>query len=438
MLLGPVSTDYSETAGHPYCSMTPARPAAKMTAMPRSIIPVSLLICATSFAQGPENVLLVVNAKSKVSPAVAMYYLRRRHVPASQICTIHAPDDDEVDRTTFDKRIRLPIMECLKRGNLQDRILYIVLTKGVPLGIQGSDGRASDRASVDSELALVYQDLLGVQHPLPGKIPNPYFVRHATGNFVRFSHREFAMYLVTRLDGYDLEDIRALIDRALAPSREGRFILDEEYDDSKAGNVWLREAAQNLQVVGVPESRIVLEQTTKFLTGEKDVLGYASWGSNDHANHSRFIGNTWKNGALLDEFVSTDARTFERPPKGWTIGQWSDPPETMFKGSPQSLIADYIHEGVTGAAGHVYEPYLDACIRPQILFPAYVRGLNLAESYYAAMPYLSWMTIVVGDPLTAPFPAPPLASEEADPPRDAASGLPLFFAKRLAKRHASR
>ena len=48
------------------------------------------------------------------------------------------------------------------------------------------------------------------------------------------------------------------------------------------------------------------------------------------------------------------------------------------------------------------EPYLDATIRPDILFPAFVSG-RVAESYYAAMPYLM-ADIIIGDPLCAPFP----------------------------------
>ncbi len=71
----------------------------------------------------------------------------------------------------------------------------------------------------------------------------------------------------------------------------------------------------------------------------------------------------------------------------------------FFAGSPQSLTADYIHEGATGASGHVVEPYLHACPRPQILLPAYLGGRNLAESFYLSIPLLSWMNIVVGDPL---------------------------------------
>ena len=388
----------------------------------------AFLVCASALAQGPENVLLVVNQDSKVSKAVAAYYRARRHIPPQQVCSIKTWDEEEIDRAIFDKEIRRPIFDCISKGRLQDRVLYIVLTKGVPLKIKAAE-QENDHASVDSELTLLYQDLLGASHVLRRSVPNPYFAGNRGGKLVRFSHREFPIYLVTRLDGYDLADIRALIDRSLAPSREGRFVLDLSYNDNATGNNWLRAAAEKLQEAGVPTSRILLNTSQVFVTGEQNVLGYASWGSNDHADPSRFLHNTWVNGALLAEFVSTDARTFEEPPKKWTIGKWSDPPVTFFAGSPQSLIADYIHEGVTGAAGYVYEPYLEACVRPQFLFPAYVQGLNLAESFYSAIPSLSWQTVVVGDPLTAPFPGTPLPHEEADPLNDPATGLPMFFAQ---------
>ena len=70
----------------------------------------------------------------------------------------------------------------------------------------------------------------------------------------------------------------------------------------------------------------------------------------------------------------------------------------------QSLIGDLIRAEATGGAGHVAEPYLDATIRPQVLFPAYLAGFNLAEADHLAMPYLSWQTVVIGDPLRAVSP----------------------------------
>ena len=63
------------------------------------------------------------------------------------------------------------------------------------------------------------------------------------------------------------------------------------------------------------------------------------------------------------------------------------------------MSADYIHEGATAASGHVSEPFLSGCPRPEYVLPAYYSGRTMAESYYLGIPGLSWMNIVIGDPL---------------------------------------
>ena len=142
-----------------------------------------------------------------------------------------------------------------------------------------------------------------------------------------------------------------------------------------------------------------MDESQKVVTGEKDVIGYAGWGSNDPNRHERNLGFQWLPGALAIEYVSTDGRTFRRPPAAWTIGTWKDA-SGWFDGSPQTLTADYIHEGASGASGHVDEPYLTGCPRPEFVLPAYYEGRTMAESYYLGIPGLSWMNIVIGDPLT--------------------------------------
>jgi hypothetical protein len=42
----------------------------------------------------------------------------------------------------------------------------------------------------------------------------------------RFTHRGYDMYLVGRLDGYTVEDVKALIDRGLSPAQQGNVVLD--------------------------------------------------------------------------------------------------------------------------------------------------------------------------------------------------------------------
>jgi len=129
------------------------------------------------------------------------------------------------------------------------------------------------------------------------------------------------------------------------------------------------------------------------------------------------------------QFVSSDARTFTAPPSEWTPGAWGDR-SRYYAGSPQSLAGDLVRAGVTGVGAQVAEPYVDGTIRPDILFPAYVAGFNLAESFYLATPEISWQTVVVGDPLCAPFPREPLAPGEVEAGLDPATETPAFFAAR--------
>ena len=146
------------------------------------------------------------------------------------------------------------------------------------------------------------------------------------------------------------------------------------------------------------EKRVVLEETAAVLKGVRDVIGYASWGSNDSEHKQRFVQLQWLPGAIATEFVSTDGRSFRKPPDDWQIGTWGDR-KSWFAGGPQTLASDYIHEGASGASGQVFEPFLTYCPRPDFVLPAYASGRNLAESFYMGIPGLSWMTVVIGDPL---------------------------------------
>jgi TIGR03790 family protein len=282
-----------------------------------------------------------------------------------------------------------PIASCLKSKHLEETVLYIVTTLGFPLRIDGKEGANGDFAAVDSELTMLYTDMKGHPHELRGPLHNPYFGQRD----VPFTHPQFPMYLVTRLAGYDFPDVKAIIDKALAARNTGKFVLDLSSEEDKPGNDWLRNAA-----ILLPTGRVLLEESTAVVYGQKDVIGFASWGSNDKNRKQRLVGFSWLPGAIMTEFVSTNARTFERPPASWNIGTW-DNQKTWFKGTPQSLTADYIHEGVTGASGHVNEPFLAFTPRPDYLLPAYAGGRNLAESFYLSIPALSWQNIVVGDPL---------------------------------------
>ncbi len=353
-----------------------------------------LLLFAVGFclhAQTGENVLLVVNRNVPLSRQIADYYRPRRSVPARNVCTIDTTGDEEIQWGVYEEQIERPIADCLKHAGLVDKVLYIVTTMGVPLKVDGPGARQlSERASVDSELALLYSKLKGARYPRMGGVPNPFFMRRDSP----FRHPAFPIYLVTRLAAYDLADVQAMIDRSLRARNRGKFVIDLQSEKDEPGNDWLRTAAMLL-----PASRVVLDETTRPIYHQTDVIGYASWGSNDVHRTQRLLQFQWLPGAIAAEFVSTSARTFQRPPDSWTPGNSWEDKSRYFAGSPQGLVADLIHEGATGASGNAYEPFLQACARPDYLLPAYQQGRNLAESYYLSLVYLSWQSVIVGDPL---------------------------------------
>ncbi len=373
--------------------------------------------------------LLVLNEASPISMDIGKYYAQKRGIPQSNILRIKTVAEESISREDFERQIDSPIASWLMRNFAQDRILYIVLTKGIPLRITGASGSDGTVASVDSELTLLYRKMLGQTVPPAGPIKNPYFMSDAPlSQAKQFNHADQDIYLVSRLDGFNFADIQKLIDHGAAPSKEGKIVLDAKGPSTQKGDSWLQEAVDLLTKLGFKD-RIVFDNTKEVLIGTKQVLGYYSWGSNDPSIRVRHFGFEFAAGALAGMFVSSDGRTFSEPPADWSVGAWDDK-TVPFAGSPQSLAGDLIHDGVTGIAGHVSEPYLEATIRPNILFPAYLSGFNLIESYYLAMPYLSWQTVVVGDPLCAPFRTSSLTSQDIDKGLDPETEFPASYGKR--------
>jgi uncharacterized protein (TIGR03790 family) len=393
------------------------------------------LVPAAATAQTAENLLLVINDASPASVQIGEYYTRKRAVQRDHIVHLvininaTAVAVETIQRADYNRAIEAPIAAALTKRNLQDQVLYLVLTKGIPLRILGTGGLQGTTASVDSELTLLYRKMLGLESPISGRVANPYFLDDKPiAEAKPFTRTLSDLYLVTRLDGFTVDDVLKLIDRSAAPTTTGSIVLDEKATlVDRGGDLWLEQAADRLGQAGAGD-RVILEGTRALAKPPGPVIGYYSWGSNDPANQLRRFGLVFAPGAIGGMFVSTDGRTFLEPPATWAPSPPTGGPPWM--GSSQSLAGDLIRDGITGVAAHVSEPFLDATIRPQILFPAYLAGFDLAESFYLAMPFLSWQTVVIGDPLCAPFSHGQLAPAGATTAVDPDTGFPLFFSAR--------
>jgi len=376
------------------------------------LVTVCILILLSGYpvsAQAPvtySDVGVIINDNDTNSVAIGMYFVQKRHIPARNIIHVQVPAKERINDTEFED-LRAQIEAYLVSTNLKDSLNYLVTTKGVPLGVNRGDlGKTSSKsASVDSELMLILDTFrvhIGQATLIaPGGriLAHPYFNRNE-----RFKREKFKMYLVTRLTGLTKENVFSYIDRSgpftLVDKSKAKFVLDMDPRRSGGGyatyNNNLSAAATVLRSKGW---NVVLNTDSVFVTKQTDVLGYASWGSNDHYDHlyteKARPKNAWLPGSIAETYVSTSARNFQPG-----------------KEAGQSRIADLLVEGCTGASGYVFEPFTVALAWVQILFDRYTSGYNLAESYYMSMPTLSWMAIVVGDPKTSiitsypPLPAP--------------------------------
>ncbi len=246
-----------------------------------------------------SDVLVVYNENSALSTRIAVYFQNARNIPQINMCNITTATTETVDRNEFNN-IRSQIEGHLENNNLTETINYIVTTKEVPLRVSGAGW---DRACLDSELTLI---LGGNQSNIgqAGRFVNPYFQKdkpHKRDNY--------EMYLVTRLTAYNWQEIKGMIDNAtISLGNRGLYVLDA--DASKGwspggygdGNIWLRTADQILTAKGEPT---FYDATNTFITGKSNVMGYASWGSNDGHDTTNFVKNNGfetTTGALPDQW----------------------------------------------------------------------------------------------------------------------------------------
>lgn len=402
---------------------------------------VCVCVCACLCAPAPaalvDRVLVIRNAESPVSRAVADDYAARRG--ARHVLDIHVPDaaagpdSETLPFADFRAQVEEPLKAYL---DSHPGIDFILMTKGVPICISGAQRLPM---SLDSYVAAMGYD------SLPGAITvvsdNPAYRAsdggpfHGVSWFNRFwnsrkpfTHAEFGGYLVTRLDGYTQADAIALTTRSLAAesalaagqSPKGLFLLDQD-PSLGSGNLKLLPfsslkwrppvsdtcrlpgestwgdfntdmfpAADTLRARHYP---FVLDTTLAFLGHREGLMGYASWGSNDrNFDPDGYASLRFAAGSICETAVSTSARTF-LPTEGG-----------------QSLIADLITAGVTGVKGYVDEPWMEAIASPSILFGRYTEGWTLAESFYAASNEVGWKDIIIGDPILRAYPSPEIAN----------------------------
>ncbi len=354
--------------------------------------------------------VVVFNRNDPDSVSLAKYYAIRRDIPSDHLVGLVCPLTEEISRADYEQTIAAPLRTLFQThgwwlagrdldGNpviRSTQIRFLAIIRGIPLKIApdpnippstfvpGLPPQIATRndASVDSELST-----LGIPQPsVAGILPNAYFRSYKP---VLDDSIYPGLLLPARLDAPTPLIVRAMIDDSISTERDGlwgwsyvdgRGITEGGYAE---GDRWMTRVVASMRALGLP---VIFENTEPtFPPGYPMTNAAVYYGWYAGAADGPFAGPgfQFRPGAVAVHIHSYSANTLRS-----TTDNWCGP-----------LVA----RGAAATLGNVYEPYLALTANLDVFQDRLMTGFTLAESGYMAQKALSWMGIVVGDPLYRPY-----------------------------------
>lgn len=460
---------------------------------------VLLCVGAASAQMRPDEVLVVYDGRIADSVAVAEYYAGSAAVPGGvgglagkrpgvrvmDLARTGAPvtGPGNIAFSAFAPSLRDPIRTFLTNTGTARAIRCLVLTKGLPHRVLDSDnptvgdfpaevsnevtGNDYTCASVDSELTLLWQDLSSGENgsaadsKADGCIINPFW-RSAVGigelantnitapktltgsgigplwgstgtGSARLGAGE--IYLVCRLDGKTVADVRGMIDRAQHPyldTQGAAVILDESNSNGVTDLAANDEYDNSASAFGPLRDSDDYEKTRDVLSADRRWLAANIRYNALSAFNQFFVGPrlSWQtnHGILVSTPVALLAsyglNHIGQPlttagDQGGTVYplSFNYPAVAVFNSlesfncrdfgglgtlsfARQGQASDFISAGGTYAVGNVWEPLADTVPDNRFIVQNFLLGgMSWAEAAWSAIPALSWQQIAVGDPL---------------------------------------
>jgi uncharacterized protein (TIGR03790 family) len=349
------------------------------------------------------------------SGELARYYAGRRATSRPEnLVGLPLPKTSEITREQFVSQLRDPLAGEFserawwsigsdpegRRLPVSNRIRVLVCMRGVPLKIRREPEpsapepkpepdekdaknaaqqmmQKANEAAVDSELCL-----LGVAD-LPTGAPVTNRFHRSDQSFVR-SDMPYMM-LVGRIDAADDETCRRMIEDAVAVEKTG--LWGRAYVDVskhfQQGDDWLRGVAALCRDKGIPVVVDPFKDTLPTNYPMTDAALYFGWYA-QHVNGPFLAADfRFRRGAVAMHLHSFSALHLRDPARNW--------------------CAPLLARGACATIGNVYEPFLGMTHDLQIFAERLLDGHTLVEASYMSCPGLSWMNVVIGDPLYRPF-----------------------------------
>lgn len=364
-------------------------------------------VATANTALTAEATLVIYNPNYPGSEALAKHYAAARSIPPQHLLALPCSNSDDISRADFNTQIRDPLRQQFdkrrwwQQGDKQtvnpalttrvksSQIRMLVLIRGLPIRIKRemSDPPLGkeDEASVDSEISL-----LGMEpYELSGFMPNPLFQNPSSTAPLPSVP---GLFFIGRLDGPDDATLRRMIDDALTIEKSGltgRAVLDLARKDGsyEQGEEWLRRCATLYRQAGIP---VYVDRSSELIPNHwplPDTALYFGWYQDHVGGVFEDPAFRFAKGAVVCHLHSFSAANLRNPSKFWT--------------------GPLLVRGAAATLGNVWEPYLGLTCHLDRFNERLLAGDTLAEAAWAASPGLSWMQVVLGDPLYRPFKHPP-------------------------------
>jgi hypothetical protein len=179
-----------------------------------------------------------------------------------------------------------------------------------------------------------------------------------------------------------------MIDDAIATEADGllgRAVIDLALKDGgyQEGEDWLKATTSLYRQHGIPA---YVERTAELIP--------EGWPLPETA---LYFG--WYGGAVFGPFKTPEFK-FVRGAVACHLHSFS---ATSLRNGGTAWVAPLLERGAAASMGNVWEPYLSYTVHFDQFNARLLAGQTLAEAAWGSTPALSWMTIVVGDPLYRPF-----------------------------------
>ena len=356
----------------------------------------------------PPATIVVFNKDVRESIDLAKFYAEKRGIARNHLVGLSCSKDEEISREEYDTTIAQPLRAVFterkwwtlrnspdgQSSAASNSIRFVALIKGIPLKIRNTDGYPGDKpgagpiagqnaASVDSELSA----LATFSPRISGALPNPYFQSYKA--VTEFENS--ALMLVCRLDAPAAETVRRMIVDAIETEKSGlwgRAYVDGANNTSGGlgvGDKWLAEIPPQLHRVGIP---VVYDNLPTILPEGypiTDCALYFGWYSDRIAGAFAHPEFRFLPGAVAVHLHSFSASTLRDENANWA--------------------GPLVTKGAAATLGNVYEPYLQLTSQLNVLNDRLLHGFTFAESAYMSIPTVSWMSVMVGDPLYRPYAA---------------------------------